>query len=63
MMRSNKNSFPMITDRDVDPEATEFGQDEAVGDEQVRVKNIVAGQIPSETLTVSNLRKFFIVKK
>lgn len=53
----------MITDRDVDPEATEFGQDEAVGDEQVRVKNIVAGQIPSETLTVSNLRKFFIVKK
>lgn len=62
-IRSNRKVYPQVDDNDINPTSQSMFQDELVLKEQERVKNIIKGEEPSETLTVSNLKKFFITKK
>lgn len=62
MIQSKRKKYPTISDADLNPESTEFMVDDLVKQEQERVVDIIDKKMPTETLTVSNLKKFYIVK-
>lgn len=62
-IQENRETYPTVSDADMNPESSSFFEDDLVTQERERVSKIINRQNPSETLAVYNLKKFYIVKK